>query len=93
MSEIKPVGWFNPWNAYHGYQQVAEEHEGEGETFPLYGQEAIESLRAQIAKRDELLSRWWNIGMNGAYGVGKKYPLCNHPIVNETLTLLKGGSK
>jgi hypothetical protein len=34
MSE--PVGWFNPWNDYHGYQQVAKEHEGEEGTIPLY---------------------------------------------------------
>jgi hypothetical protein len=32
----KPIGWFNPWNDYHGFQQVAEEFEGDGETIPLY---------------------------------------------------------
>jgi len=26
--EAKPVGWFNPWNDYQGYQQVAKEFEG-----------------------------------------------------------------
>lgn len=53
----------------------------------------VSILRAQIAERDGMLSRWWNIGMNGAYGKGTNHPLCDHPIVRETLALLKGGSK
>ena len=34
--EAKPVGWFNPWNDYQGYQQVAKEFEGSEGTIPLY---------------------------------------------------------
>lgn len=36
MSALKPAGWFNPYNDYHGYQQVAPEFEGTGDTIPLY---------------------------------------------------------
>lgn len=34
-TEIKIAGWFNPWNDYHGYQQVSREREGKGDTIAL----------------------------------------------------------
>jgi hypothetical protein len=33
------VGWFNPYNDYHGFQQVHRDHEGDEGTFPLYVRE------------------------------------------------------
>jgi hypothetical protein len=32
----EPVGWFNPWNENHGYQQVGAEYEGKSGTIPLH---------------------------------------------------------
>jgi hypothetical protein len=40
----KPAGWFNPWNDYHGYEQVAEEFEGKPGKIPLYPASALTSL-------------------------------------------------
>lgn len=46
------VGWFNPHNEYHGFQQVAKEYEGGDEVFPLFVRESdflktgLESVRA-----------------------------------------------
>lgn len=45
------VGWFNPHNDYHGFQQVHKDYEGEGDTFPLFVRESdflktgLESVR------------------------------------------------
>ena len=33
------VGWFNPYNDYHGLQQVHRDYEGKEGTFPLYVRE------------------------------------------------------
>lgn len=38
---VKPLGWFNPWNDFHGYQQVAREFEGGEGTIPLYADDAV----------------------------------------------------
>lgn len=35
-TDAEPVGWFNPWNEYHGYQQVDDGCAGEPGTIPLY---------------------------------------------------------
>ena len=45
-------------------------------------QDEIERLR-------DLLGRWLNIGMHGGYGRGTPTALSRHPIVSETLELLK----
>ncbi len=34
------VGWFNPYNDYHGFQQVNLTAEGNDGTFPLYCRES-----------------------------------------------------
>jgi hypothetical protein len=34
------VGWFNPWNDYHGFQQVHKDYEGDDGTFPLFVRES-----------------------------------------------------
>lgn len=36
LKEQEPVGWFNQWNSYNGYQQVADEYNGAPGTIPLY---------------------------------------------------------
>ena len=38
---IVPAGWFLPWNEYHGYQQVAEQHNAEPDLVPLFGLDAL----------------------------------------------------
>ena len=34
------VGWFNPYNDYHGFQQVHRSYEGGEGTFPLFCRES-----------------------------------------------------
>lgn len=62
--ELKIVGWFNPWHYYHGYEQVAKEHEGEpGKIALCRHDEAMaeidllraenETLRQQLSGTDE----------------------------------------
>lgn len=47
MVPAKPIGWFNPWNDYHGFQQVAEEFEGGDDVYPFYAnQKAHDDLAA-----------------------------------------------
>ena len=55
--EQKPVGWFNPWNDYHGYQQVAKEYEGSPETIPLYAAPQPDKYRAALRLALPLLER------------------------------------
>lgn len=53
-NESKPVGWFHPWDEYHGYQQVAEEYEGSEGTIPLYAaRPATASFDATARMPDE----------------------------------------
>jgi hypothetical protein len=44
------VGWFNPYNEYHGFQQVHQDHEGEKGTFPLYVREC-DLLKIEIDEK------------------------------------------
>lgn len=48
--KIKPVGWFNPFDDYHGYQQASKAFEGASGTIPLYSEETIDLFRAEISR-------------------------------------------
>lgn len=45
--EYVMVGWFNPWNDYHGFQQVHRDAEGTDGTFPLFCR-ASELAKAEL---------------------------------------------
>lgn len=50
VAGLKPAGWFNPWNDFHGYQQVAKEYEARKGTIPLYGPEAASLIQSQAVE-------------------------------------------